>query len=67
MNAIMNIIGIITYFLWENNYTDYACKKQWGRGRAEGIVCEKVKIAKAQVICTFTKTELNIYDGISTP
>lgn len=59
--------SIITYFVWENNYIDYACKKkkkkQWERGREEGIVCKKGKITKAQVICMFAKTELNIYDG----
>lgn len=63
MNSIMNMIGITTYFFWENNYIGCACKKkQWGRGREEGIVCENGKITKAQVICI----ALNIYDGIST-
>lgn len=34
--------------------------------REEVIACDKGKITKAEVICAFSKTELNIYDGIDT-
>lgn len=64
MNFIMNMTGMVTYFLRENYYIDYVCNKN--SGREERIDFEERRITKSQVIYTFTKTGLNIYDGIST-
>lgn len=36
--------------------------KTMGERREEVIACNKRKITEAQVICAFSKTELNIYD-----
>lgn len=33
-----------------------------GERREEVIACNERKITEAQVICAFSKTELNIYD-----
>lgn len=39
--------------------------KTIGGRREEVIACDKRKITEAQMICVFSKTELNIYDGIN--
>lgn len=39
--------------------------KTLGERREKVIACDKRKITKAQLICAFSKTELNIYDGIN--